>query len=100
MKVAQWCPTLCDPVDWSLPASSVCEILQARILENSLLKGIFLTQGSNPGLPQCRQVLYRLSHRGSCFALHTILTPVARTLLGTKQILKYLLKEAISQLAN
>ena len=32
-KVAQPCLTLCDPVDWSPPGSSVHEILQARILE-------------------------------------------------------------------
>ena len=31
----------------------------------SLLQGIFPTQGSNPGLPHCRQILYQLSHRGS-----------------------------------
>ena len=31
----------------------------------SLLQGIFLTQGSNPGLPHCRQILYQLSHKGS-----------------------------------
>ena len=31
--VAQSCPTLCDPMDFSLPGSSVCGILQARILE-------------------------------------------------------------------
>ena len=30
-----------------------------------LLQGIFLTQGSNPGLPHCRQTLYHLSHQGS-----------------------------------
>ena len=30
-----------------------------------LLQGIFLTQGSNPGLPHCRQMLYHLSHLGS-----------------------------------
>jgi len=43
-------------------------ILQARILEwvcLSLLQGIFPTQGSNPGLPHCRQILYQLSHKGS-----------------------------------
>ena len=28
----------------------------------SLLQGIFPTQGSNPGLPHCRQILYQLSH--------------------------------------
>ena len=31
----------------------------------SLLQGIFPTQGLNPGLPHCRQILYRLSHKGS-----------------------------------
>ena len=29
-----------------------------------LLQVISLTQGSNPGLPHCRQTLYRLSHQG------------------------------------
>ena len=33
MIVAQLCPTLCDPMDCSTPGSSVCGILQARILE-------------------------------------------------------------------
>ena len=48
--VAESCPTPCDPVDCSLPGSSVLGILQARILEwvaNSLLQGIFLTQRLN-----------------------------------------------------
>ena len=31
----------------------------------SLLQGIFPTQGSNPGLPQCRWILHQLSHKGS-----------------------------------
>ena len=30
-----------------------------------LLHGIFLTQGSNPGLLHCRWILYCLSHQGS-----------------------------------
>ena len=30
-----------------------------------LLQGIFLTQGLNPGLLHCRQMLYRLSYQGS-----------------------------------
>ena len=29
------------------------------------LQGIFLTQGSNPSLPHCRQTLYHLRHQGS-----------------------------------
>ena len=51
-EVAQ-CPTLCDPVDCSLPGSSVHGILQAPtgVGCHFLLQGIFLTQGSNPCLP-------------------------------------------------
>ena len=30
-----------------------------------LLQGIIPTQGLNPGLPYCRQMLYHLSHQGS-----------------------------------
>ena len=29
----------------------------------SLLQGIFPTQGSNPGFPHCRWILYQLSHK-------------------------------------
>ena len=31
---------------------------------HALLQGIFPTQGLNPGLPHCRQILYHLSHQG------------------------------------
>ena len=56
--VAQSCPTLCNPMDYNLPGSSVHGILQARILGyHSLLQGIFLTQRQNLGLPHCRQTL-------------------------------------------
>ena len=68
LKVAQSCPTICNPVDCSLPGFSVHGILQARILEwvtISFSRGISPTQGSNPGLPHCRQTLYHLSHQGS-----------------------------------
>ena len=34
----------------------------ARILEYSLLQGIFLFQGSNSDFLHCRQILYHLSH--------------------------------------
>ena len=33
LKVAQSCPTLCDPMDCNLPGFSVHGIFQARILE-------------------------------------------------------------------
>ena len=61
MKVTQSCLTLCDPMDcpWDSPGQDTgggsC----------SLLQGIFPTQGSNPGLPHCRQILYCLSYQGS-----------------------------------
>ena len=32
-EVTQSCPTLRDPMDWSLPGSSVHGIFQARVLE-------------------------------------------------------------------
>ena len=41
-------------------------ILQARILDwvaIPFLQGIFLIQGSNPGVLHCRQILYSLSHQ-------------------------------------
>ena len=78
VKVTQSCPTLCDPMSMeffcqefsSLPGSSVYGTLQPRILvegSRSLLQGTFPTQGSNPGLPHCRQILYQLSYQGSPF---------------------------------
>ena len=45
-EVSQSCPTLCDPMDCSLPGFSVRGIFQARILEwvaISFSRGIFLT---------------------------------------------------------
>ena len=32
-EFAQLCPTLSDPMDWSLPGSSIHGIFQARVLE-------------------------------------------------------------------
>ena len=32
---------------------------------HSLLQGVFLTHGSNPSVPHCRQILYQLSHQGN-----------------------------------
>ena len=44
---------------WNSPGQNteVCSL--------SLLQGIFLIQGSNPGLPHCRQIFYQLSHQRS-----------------------------------
>ena len=58
VKVTQSCLTLCDPMDYTVHG-----ILQARILEWVAFP--FPIQGSNPGVPHCRQILYQLSHQGS-----------------------------------
>ena len=63
VKVAQSCPTLCDPMDYKVHG-----ILQARILEWVAVpfsRGVFPAQGSNLGLLHCRQILYQLRHEGS-----------------------------------
>ena len=44
----------------------------------SLLQGIFPTQGLNPGLPHCRQILYQLSHQGSPRILEWGVYPFSR----------------------
>ena len=66
--VTQLCPTLCDPTDCSPPGSSVHGDSPGKNTGmgcHDLLQGIFPTQGSNPGLPHCRQILYHLSHQSS-----------------------------------
>ena len=60
-EVAPSCSTLCDPMDYSLPGSSVCGIFQAGVLEwvaISFSRGIFPTQGLNLCLPHYRETLY------------------------------------------
>ena len=65
--VVQSCPTLCDPMDFSPPGSTVHGISQARILQwvAVTLQGIFPIQGSKLHLLHFRQILYPLSHLGS-----------------------------------
>ena len=65
--VAQLCPTLCDPMDCSLPGYFVHGILQARILEwwPFPSPGDLPTQGLSLGLLlYYRQILYQ-GKRGS-----------------------------------
>ena len=44
----------------------------------SLLQVIFPTQGSNPGLPHCSQILYQQSHKGSQRILEWVAYPFSR----------------------
>ena len=51
----------CDPKDYSQSDSSVHGDSPGKITGvgcHALLQGIFPTQGSNPGLPHCRWILY------------------------------------------
>ena len=68
MSVAQSCLTLCNPMDYS-PARLLCPWgspgKNTGVGCPSLLQEVFPTQGSNPGLSHCRQILYCLSHQGS-----------------------------------
>ena len=63
---AQSCPTLCDPMDYSPPGSSIHWILQARTLEWVAIS--FSRVSSQPrdqnqvSCLHCRQILYHLSH--------------------------------------
>ena len=45
----------------SLPAEPQGKPKNTGVGSLSLLQGIFQTQGSSPGLPHCRQILYQLS---------------------------------------
>ena len=44
----------------------------------SLFQGIFPTQGSNPGLPHCKWILYQLSHQGSPRIMEWVAYPFSR----------------------
>ena len=65
-EVTHSCPTLCDPMDcslarlfhpWDFPGK------HTGVGCHFPLQEIFPTQGLNPGLPHCRQMLYHLSHQ-------------------------------------
>ena len=72
--VTQLCPTLCNSMDGSLPEENRVGILLGHGLGcHALLQGIFPTQGSNPGLLHCRQILYCLSYLGSSNRKHSVL---------------------------
>ena len=67
-EVTQSCPTLCDPMDCSLPGSSIHGIFQAKVLE---WVAIAFSRGSSQPRTRThiscigRQILYRLSCEGS-----------------------------------
>ena len=99
MKVAQLCPTLCNSMvcPWISPGKNT------GVGCHSPLQGIFLTQGSNPSLLHCRQILYHLSYREfpdhlselyilsstSSYSLFSYKLPYFHFLTGLKSISNY-----------
>ena len=66
--VAQFCPTVCESMDYSPPGFSVHGNSPGKntgVGCHGLYQGIFPTQGLNPCLLHCRQILYLLSHQGN-----------------------------------
>ena len=79
--VALSCPTLCNPMDRSLPGSSVHGDSPGKktwLDFQALLQVIFTTEGLNPGIPHCRRILYRLSHQGNPKILKWVAYPFSR----------------------
>ena len=70
------CLTLCNPMDYSLPGSSVHGILQARILEWVAFPppGDLPNSGIKPYLMHGQVVSLPLSHRGSLYAMEGVKT--------------------------
>ena len=78
-KWSESCSVVSDPLwphglfsPWNSPNQNT------GVRSLSLLQGIFPTQGSNPGPPHCRQILYQLSHQGSPRILEWVAYPFSR----------------------
>ena len=69
-RVSLWPLRLYSP--WNSPGQNT------GVGSLSLFQGIFPTQGSNPGLPHCRQILYQLSHKGSPRILEWVAYPFSK----------------------
>ena len=77
-----WPHVLCSP--WNSPGQNT------GVRSLSFLQGVFATQGSNPGLPHCRRILYQLGHKGSpsevkCKLRPTLCNPMDYAIHGILQ---------------
>ena len=81
-EVAQSCLTLCDPMDYNpqnFPGKST------GVGCHFLLQGIFLTQGSNSGLLQCRQRRYLWGTREAPVKDTEVKSTKASVLIGERR---------------
>ena len=77
-EVAQSCPTLSDPMDWSLPGSSIHGIFQARVLEwgaiafsnEGLLNWIFKTSILGICVLVVPLVYHQMCHSKKCLLVY------------------------------
>ena len=76
--VDQLCPALCDSMDCSPSGSPVHGNSPGKntgVGCHALLQRIFPTQGSNPGLPHCRWILYCLVTGEAAHKLDNMFSP-------------------------
>ena len=79
--VTQSCLTLCHPLDCSQLGGSVHGDSPGKntgVNCHALLQSIFPTQGLNPGLQHCRQILYHLNHQRNPRILEWVAYPFSR----------------------
>ena len=90
---------------WNSPGQNT------RVGSLSLLQGIFPTQGSNPGLPHCRWILYQLSYKGNPRILEWVAYPFSRwsfwprnwtgvSCIAEGFFTNWAIREALAQLAS
>ena len=82
VKVGQLCPTLCDPMDCSSPASFLCPwVFSRQEYWSGLLcppSGDLPNPGIKPWSPTLQQILYHLSHQRSPRILEWVAYPFSR----------------------
>ena len=78
--VTQWCLTLCNPIIVASQAPLSMGFYRQEYWSGLPCPSpeIFPTQGSNPGLPHCGQILYHLSHHRSPRLLEWVPYPFSR----------------------
>ena len=76
--VTAWAVVCLAPLSMGFSRHSPGLSMATEVGCHALLQGIVLTQGSSPGLPHCRQILYQLSHKGSPGILEWVAYPFSR----------------------
>ena len=88
--VAQSCPTLCDPMDYTACQAPLCPWASpgknTGVGCHALFQGILPTQGSNPGLLHGRWIRYCPSHQGSPRILEWVAYPLLQGNLPNRGI--------------